>query len=189
MSRRLAQAVTFTRPYEQRLNESQDAFHWTAPKIVLSIFLFLVAGLAEIGGGWLVWQAVRVRGKELEVGWWRDPQACLLAAMGACALVSYGFLPTAQPPPTFGRLYAVYGGFFVILSFLWGWVVDGEKPDKGTLRYLSCSPDMSVCARAQVHAACLLCHAQGKLLKGIPPERSSRNMRDEPSEVMPGWDL
>ena len=177
MSRRLAQAVTFTRPDEQPLNDSQDAFHWTAPKIVLSIFLFLIAGLAEIGGGWLVWQAVRVRGKELEVGWWRDPQACLLAAMGACALVSYGFLPTAQPPPTFGRLYAVYGGFFVILSFLWGWVVDGEKPDKGTLRLPAHQSDVCVCVRGQAHPACLFCHATGKLLKRTPVKFSKSSAR------------
>jgi Uncharacterised BCR, YnfA/UPF0060 family len=32
---------------------------WTAANVILSIFLFLVAGLAEIGGGWLVWQVGR----------------------------------------------------------------------------------------------------------------------------------
>lgn len=36
-----------------------DTFHWTAGKIALSIFLFFVAGLFEIGGGWLVWQTLR----------------------------------------------------------------------------------------------------------------------------------
>lgn len=45
--------------------------------------------------------------------------------------MGYGFIPTAQPPPTFGRLYAVYGGFFIFLSYLWGWLVDGERPDRG----------------------------------------------------------
>ncbi|KAL0048701.1 hypothetical protein WJX82_009111 [Trebouxia sp. C0006] len=55
----------------------------------------------------------------------------MYAVSGSLSLVSYGFIPTAQPPPTFGRLYAVYGGFFVVLSFLWGWVVDKDKPDKG----------------------------------------------------------
>ncbi len=108
-----------------------DGFHWTAPKIVLSIFLFLVAGLAEIGGGWLVWQAVRGRAHIEGEHWWSDKRAVMCAASGSLCLVSYGFIPTAQPPPTFGRLYAVYGGFFVVLSFLWGWVVDKDKPDKG----------------------------------------------------------
>jgi drug/metabolite transporter superfamily protein YnfA len=29
------------------------------------------------------------------------------------------------------QLYAVYGGFFIILSYLWGWAVDGVRPDTG----------------------------------------------------------
>ena len=85
-----------------------DSFKWTGSKVVLSIFLFFLAGLAEIGGGWLVWQAVRVRGREVQ--WWRDTRALAYVGAGGCALVAYGFIPTAQPPPTFGRLYAVYGG-------------------------------------------------------------------------------
>jgi drug/metabolite transporter superfamily protein YnfA len=36
-----------------------------------------------------------------------------------------------QPTSNFGRLYAIYGGFFIVLSYGWGWVVDGEKPDRG----------------------------------------------------------
>ncbi len=36
-----------------------DKFHWTPGTICLSLFLFLVAGLLEIGGGWLVWQTIR----------------------------------------------------------------------------------------------------------------------------------
>ena len=108
-----------------------DGFHWTAPKIVLSVFLFFVAGLAEIGGGWLVWQAVRGRAQPEGQHWWHDQKAALYIVLGSLSLVVYGFLPTAQPPPTFGRLYAVYGGFFILLSFAWGWIVDKDKPDKG----------------------------------------------------------
>ena len=31
----------------------------------------------------------------------------------------------------FGRLYAIYGGFFILLSFAWGFFLDGLKPDLG----------------------------------------------------------
>jgi small multidrug resistance family-3 protein len=24
----------------------------------------------------------------------------------------------------------VYGGFFIVLSLLWGWGIDGDRPDK-----------------------------------------------------------
>ena len=101
-----------------------DDFQWTAPKILLSIFLFFAAGLAEIGGGWLVWQAVRGRGHAGRRPWRQDHRAIVFGILGSLSLVGYGFIPTAQPPPTFGRLYAVYGGFFVVLSFAWGWIVD-----------------------------------------------------------------
>lgn len=110
----------------------EDGFHWTAPKIVLSLFLFILAGLAEIGGGWLVWQAVRGRCKVQGKPWWQNRKAVMCVILGSLSLVGYGFIPTAQPPPTFGRLYAAYGGFFVVLSFVWGWIVDKDRPDKGT---------------------------------------------------------
>ena len=43
----------------------------------------------------------------------------------------YGFVPCLQPVADFGRVYAVYGGFFIALSVLWGWALDGFKPDAG----------------------------------------------------------
>ncbi|KAK9826196.1 hypothetical protein WJX81_006740 [Elliptochloris bilobata] len=99
---------------------ASNTFHWTPGKIVLSLVLFVVAGLAEIGGGWLVWQAVR----EGRPWWWAFP-------CGACVLVAYGFIPTVQPTADFGRIYAVYGGFFILLSYFWGWAVDQVRPDVG----------------------------------------------------------
>ena len=47
-------------------------FVWTAGTIALSVAIFFAAGLAEIGGGWLVWQTVR-QGRP----WW----CALLIAM------------------------------------------------------------------------------------------------------------
>ena len=118
-------------PSRHLASYGSDGFHWTGPKIVLSVILFLIAGLAEIGGGWLVWQAVRGRAHTEGKVWWSDKRSLLYAVLGGLSLVAYGFLPTAQPPPTFGRLYAVYGGFFIVLSFLWGWVFDKDRPDIG----------------------------------------------------------
>ena len=104
---------------------SGSGFHWTPAKVVLSLVLFVVAGIAEIGGGWLVWQAVR----EGRPWWFAFP-------CGACVLIAYGFIPTAQPTADFGRIYAVYGGFFILLSYFWGWAVDRVRPDVGA----PCSP-------------------------------------------------
>jgi len=118
--------------YRELLSTAKnDSFHWTPSKIALSVFLFLAAGLCEIGGGWLVWHALRGGLVPPPQKWWQSPKAPLYAAAGSVTLVGYGFLPTLQPPPTFGRLYAVYGGFFIVLSYLWGWVVDKDRPDRG----------------------------------------------------------
>lgn len=40
-----------------------------------------------------------------------------------------GIIPTLQSFPTFGRVYAAYGGVFVVLAVLWGWLVDKKTPD------------------------------------------------------------
>ena len=42
----------------------------------------------------------------------------------------YGVIPTFQPVQhPFGRVYAAYGAVFIALSALWGWGVDGQRPD------------------------------------------------------------
>jgi small multidrug resistance family-3 protein len=38
-------------------------------------------------------------------------------------------VPTLQPAH-FGRVYAAYGGFFIVLSLLWGWIFDSNRPDR-----------------------------------------------------------
>ena len=85
--------------------------------ILHSLALFIMAGLCEIGGGYLVWQ------------WWRGGASWLVGLVGAALLVGYGVVPTYQPAH-FGRVYAAYGGVFVLLSVLWGWAIDRIAPDR-----------------------------------------------------------
>ena len=85
--------------------------------LIKSIALFLVAGLFEIGGGYLVWQ------------WWRNSATLWLGIAGGIVLFLYGIVPTDQPAE-FGRVHAAYGGWFVVLSILWGWAVDHVQPDR-----------------------------------------------------------
>ena len=89
-------------------------------EIARSIALFGVAAVAEIGGAYLVWQAIR-EGRP----WW-------LAALGGLALFAYGFVATLQPDSNFGRVLAAYGGIFVAGSLGWGVALDGYRP--GSLR-------------------------------------------------------
>ena len=84
---------------------------------IRSVGLFVAAGLAEIGGGYLVWR------------WLREGSPWPVGLAGAVILVIYGVIPTFQPANDFGRVYAAYGGVFVIMSLLWGWAIDGHRPD------------------------------------------------------------
>ena len=85
--------------------------------IAKSLFLFVFAGLCEIGGGYLVWL------------WLREGKSATYALFGAAVLVLYGVIPTFQAAH-FGRVYAAYGGVFIVLSILWGWKIDNIAPDK-----------------------------------------------------------
>ena len=89
----------------------------SANQVVYSVCLFALAGLCEIGGGWLVWQ------------WLREGKGISWGLIGGIVLILYGIVPTFQPAH-FGRVYAAYGGFFVALSLAWGWVVDRNAPDR-----------------------------------------------------------
>lgn len=87
--------------------------------MIRSATLFAVAGLCEIGGGYLVWL------------WLRDHRTAWLGALGGLVLFLYGILPTLQPETaSFGRVYAAYGGVFIVLSLAWGWAIDGVRPDR-----------------------------------------------------------
>jgi len=86
--------------------------------IARAVLLFILAGLSEIGGGYLVWR------------WLREGAAVWVGLVGAAVLVLYGVIPTLQDETRFGRVYAAYGGVFVVLSLLWGWWLDGQRPDR-----------------------------------------------------------
>jgi small multidrug resistance family-3 protein len=60
--------------------------------------------------------------------WLREGRSIYLGLAGAILLLLYGVIPTLQPS-TFGRTYAAYGGVFIVLSLLWGWWADGDRPD------------------------------------------------------------
>ena len=86
-------------------------------EIFKSVGYFILAGLFEIGGGYLIWL------------WIREGKPVIYALLGAVILMLYGVIPTLQPA-NFGRVYAAYGGVFIVLSIIWGWRVDRIIPDR-----------------------------------------------------------
>lgn len=85
--------------------------------VLRTIPLFILAGLAEIGGAYLIWQ------------WIRGGRTAVLGLLGIGSLFIYAVTQTLQTV-NFGRAFASYGGIFIVLATLWGWQVDGRVPDR-----------------------------------------------------------
>jgi len=85
--------------------------------ILKSVLIFILAGFCEIGGGYLVWLCL----KEEKPLWY--------GILGGSILVLYGVVATLQTE-SFGRVYATYGGFFIVMSLLWAIKFDHFTPDK-----------------------------------------------------------
>jgi small multidrug resistance family-3 protein len=83
---------------------------------VSTFALFIVAAIAEIGGGYLVWL------------WLREKRKILFGLTGGLILFVYGIVPTFQPS-NFGRIYAAYGGIFVVMAIIWGFIIDKKRTD------------------------------------------------------------
>lgn len=84
---------------------------------IKSLMFYVLAGLFEIGGGYLVWL------------WLKEGKPIWHGIAGAIILAVYGYLMTLQPS-SFGKAYAVYGGVFIVMALIWAWRVDHFKPDK-----------------------------------------------------------
>jgi len=85
--------------------------------ILRSILLFILAGFCEIGGGYLVWL------------WLKEDKSLWYGILGGAILVLYGVVATLQTS-NFARVYATYGGFFIVMSLLWAMKFDHFSPDK-----------------------------------------------------------
>lgn len=85
--------------------------------IIRSLGIFVLAGLCEIGGGYLIWL------------WLKSDRPVWYGILGAFVLVLYGVVATWQVAG-FGRTYATYGGIFIVMALIWAWKMDGFKPDR-----------------------------------------------------------
>jgi small multidrug resistance family-3 protein len=90
-------------------------------EITRALTLFALAGIAEIAGGWLVWQ------------WLRVDRPWPFGLLGALVLFGYGVVHTLQADATFGRIYAAYGGVFLVIALTWGMLFDRWRPDRWDL--------------------------------------------------------
>lgn len=83
--------------------------------------VFLLAALGEISGCYAFWAWLKL-GKS---GLWVVP--------GVIALVIFAFALTRVDASNAGRVYAAYGGIYILSSLFWLWLAEGVKPDKWDL--------------------------------------------------------
>jgi small multidrug resistance family-3 protein len=90
--------------------------HIRIKDIFYSLFFFFIAGICEIGGGYLVWL------------WLRESYSWIFGVLGGFVLFLYGVIPTFQKTH-FHRTYAAYGGIFIIMALGWGHLFEDVVPD------------------------------------------------------------
>lgn len=86
-------------------------------KTATSVIPFILAGFCEIGGGYLLWL------------WLRNGKAGWYGVVGGIILFLYGVVATLHPAH-FGRVYAAFGGNFIIMPILLRGKVDNFVPGK-----------------------------------------------------------
>lgn len=79
------------------------------------VFFFLAAAL-EIAGCFAFWMTLRLD-KSL---WWTLP--------GTLALVLFALCLTRIEADFAGRAYAAYGGIYIVMSLLWGTLIERQAP-------------------------------------------------------------
>jgi small multidrug resistance family-3 protein len=91
-------------------------------KLNMQTFVFfLLAALGEIFGCYSFWL------------WLRLEKSIFWIIPGILALIIFAFALTKVSASNAGRVYAAYGGFYILSSLFWLWLVEGVKPDKWDL--------------------------------------------------------
>ncbi|MEA5530481.1 YnfA family protein [Dolichospermum sp. UHCC 0684] len=88
---------------------------------ISSLIFLLIAAFGEISGCYSFWPWLRL-GKSI---FWIIP--------GIFALIIFAISLTKVDADNAGRVYAAYGGIYILSSLLWLWLVEGVKPNRWDL--------------------------------------------------------
>jgi small multidrug resistance family-3 protein len=80
--------------------------------------IYFSAALSEIAGCFAFWAWLRLD-KPI---WWLVP--------GMASLALFAYLLTLVPYDAAGRVYAAYGGVYIVASIIWLWLAEGQRPDR-----------------------------------------------------------
>lgn len=80
-----------------------------------TVALFFLTALAEIVGCYLPYL------------WLREGKSILLLIPASLSLAAFVWLLTLHPTAV-GRVYAAYGGVYIVMAIMWLWTVNGIRP-------------------------------------------------------------
>ncbi|HEY9769799.1 MAG TPA: YnfA family protein [Coleofasciculaceae cyanobacterium] len=86
-----------------------------------TFLFFLLAALGELSGCYAFW------------AWLRLEKSILWIIPGILALIVFVYALTRVDSNNAGRVYAAYGGIYILSSLFWLWLAEGVKPDKWDL--------------------------------------------------------
>ncbi len=86
--------------------------------MIKAFLLFLITAAAEIFGCYAVYV------------WLKMGRSALWLLPGAGGLALFAWLLTLHSTAGAGRVYAAYGGVYVVASLVWLWAVEGLPPDR-----------------------------------------------------------
>ncbi|MBY0502719.1 MAG: YnfA family protein [Bryobacteraceae bacterium] len=79
---------------------------------------YVVAAIGEIAGCFAFWAWLRLHKTPL----WTIP--------GVISLILFACALTRVDAAAAGRVYAAYGGIYILSSLLWLWGIEGVRPDR-----------------------------------------------------------
>jgi small multidrug resistance family-3 protein len=79
---------------------------------------YVLAAVCEIAGCYAFW------------AWLRLHKGPIWIVPGLVSLALFAFALTRVEAEAAGRVYAAYGGIYIIASLIWLWRVDGLRPDR-----------------------------------------------------------
>lgn len=83
-----------------------------------ALVFFALAAVLEISGCFAFWI------------WAREGRSALWLVPGLAALIGFAWVLTRVEADYAGRVYAIYGGIYIVASLLWLWAVEGARPDR-----------------------------------------------------------
>ncbi|WP_417224502.1 YnfA family protein [Amphritea sp.] len=80
-----------------------------------TLALYIITAVAEIAGCYLPYL------------WLKQDKTIWLLLPAALSLMLFAWLLSLHPTAA-GRVYAAYGGVYIVVALVWLWLVDGIKP-------------------------------------------------------------